>query len=57
MVDEVALARDALTLRRLPGGVYYWRVGLIQIEDGEATESWTDPEKLTITDPTRSRKR
>ncbi|MDP5280044.1 FecR domain-containing protein [Sphingomonas sp. DG1-23] len=57
MVDEVALARDALTLRRLPGGVYYWRVGLVQLEDGEAVESWTDPAKLTITDSSRSRRR
>jgi hypothetical protein len=57
MVDEVALTRDTLTLRRLPGGVYYWRVGLVQIEGGEVTEGWTDPEKLTITDPSRSRRR
>jgi len=57
VVDEVALARDALTLRRIPGGVYYWRVGLVQLEDGEATESWTDPAKLTITDSSRSRRR
>lgn len=57
MVDEVALERDALTLRRLPPGVYYWRVGLVQIEDGEVTESWTDPAKLTITDPSQSRRR
>jgi len=45
-----------LTLRRLPAGVYYWRVGLVQIEDGEVVESWTDPERLTITDPSRSRR-
>jgi hypothetical protein len=54
VVDEVALARDALTLRRLKAGVYYWQVGLAQLEDGEITESWTEPEKLTITDPSRS---
>jgi hypothetical protein len=54
VVDEVALARDALTLRRLKAGVYYWRVGLAQLEDGELTESWTEPEKLTVTDPSRS---
>jgi hypothetical protein len=54
VVDEVALARDALTLRRLKAGVYYWRVGLAQIEDGDVTESWTEPEKLTITAPSRS---
>jgi hypothetical protein len=53
VVDEVALERDALTLRRLKAGVYYWRVGLAQLEDGEITESWTEPEKLTITDPSR----
>jgi len=54
VVDEVALARDALTLRRLKAGVYYWRVGLAQLEGGDVTESWTEPEKLTITDPSRS---
>lgn len=53
VVDEVALERDALTLRRLKAGVYYWRVGLAQLEDGEITESWTEPAKLTITDPSR----
>jgi hypothetical protein len=57
LVDEVALERDALTLRRLPPGVYYWRVGLVQVEDGEVTESWTDPAKLTITDPSQPRRR
>ncbi|MBC9035193.1 FecR domain-containing protein [Sphingomonas sp. JC676] len=57
VVDEVALERDVLTLRQLPADVYYWRVGLVQVEDGEVTESWTDPEKLTITDPSRSRRR
>jgi len=54
VVDEVALGRDALTLRRLKAGVYYWRAGLAQFEDGEVTESWTEPEKLTITDPSQS---
>lgn len=54
VVDEVALTSDALTLRRLKAGVYYWRVGLAQLEDGDVTESWTEPEKLTITDPSRS---
>jgi hypothetical protein len=54
IVDEVALARDALTLRRLKAGVYYWRVGLAQFDNGDVIESWTQPEKLTITDPSRS---
>jgi len=54
LVDEVALASDALTLRRLKAGVYYWRVGLTQFEDGDVIESWAQPQKLTITDPSRS---
>jgi hypothetical protein len=45
------MTRDGLTLRALPAGIYFWRVGLLQVEDGEVTESWTDPEKLTITAP------
>lgn len=49
IVDEVAMTRDGLTLRALPADIYFWRVGLLQVEDGEVTESWTDPEKLTIT--------
>lgn len=54
VVDEVALTRDGITLRELPAGIYFWRVGLLQVEDGEVTESWTDPEKLTITAPSGS---
>jgi hypothetical protein len=54
IVDEVALTRDELTLRELPAGIYFWRVGLLQVENGEVTESWTDPEKLTITAPSGS---
>jgi hypothetical protein len=56
IVDEVALTRDELTLRELPAGVYFWRVGLLQVEDGEVAESWTDPEKLTITAHARARR-
>lgn len=50
-VDEVGLERDSLTLRNLPPDIYYWRVGLTQIENGETTQAWTDPEKLTISGP------
>jgi hypothetical protein len=57
IVDEVALVQDGLTLRELPAGVYFWRVGLTQIEDGETVNSWTDPEKLTITAPARRTRR
>ena len=57
VVDEVAMTRDGLTLRALPAGIYFWRVGLLQVEDGEVTETWTDPEKLTITAPAGSGRR
>lgn len=57
MVDEVALVRDGLTLRDLPAGLYFWRVGLLQVEEGEVTETWTNPEKLTITAPSGFRRR
>ncbi len=50
VVDRVGLEGDAVTLRNLAAGVYYWRVGLVQIEAGETTETWTDAEKLTIAD-------
>ena len=50
VVDRVGLEGDAVTLRNLAAGVYYWRVGLVQIEAGETIETWTDAEKLTIAD-------
>lgn len=55
VVDRVGLEQDNVTLRSLAPGIYYWRVGLLQIEAGEAVETWTDPEKLTIADPAARR--
>jgi hypothetical protein len=55
VIDEVGLEDDVLTLRNLPAGVYYWRVGVTQFENGEAVETWTPPEKLTISPPARNR--
>jgi hypothetical protein len=55
IIDEVGLEDDVLTLRNLPGGVYYWRVGVTQFENGEAVETWTPEEKLTISPPARGR--
>jgi hypothetical protein len=56
IVDRVGLEQDALTLHRLAPGVYHWRVGLLQIESDDTVETWTNPEKLTIAAPTRTRK-
>jgi hypothetical protein len=55
VIDEVGLEDDVLTLRDLPTGVYYWRVGVTQFENGEAVETWTPPEKLTISSPSKGR--
>ncbi len=51
IVDEVGLTRDEVMLRNLPPGTYYWRVGLSQTDESGEAESWTNPEKLTITAP------
>jgi hypothetical protein len=47
VVDEVGLEHEDLLVRRLPRGIYYWRVAVYQ----SGTENWTDFEKLTIGTP------
>lgn len=48
VVDEVGLSRSEATVRNLPRGVYFWRVGLAQTDAEGTVENWTAPEKLTI---------
>ena len=55
-IDEVGLTDEALTLRELPAGVYYWRIGLTQNADGEDVENWTEFEKLTVSSPASRRR-
>lgn len=57
VVDEVGLTGDQITLRGLPPGVYYWRVGLTQTDASGQIDSWTDPEKLTLAAPDKPRRR
>lgn len=57
IVDEVGLQREFLTLRDLPPDTYFWRVGVTQVGSEETIETWSDPEKLTISAPTGSRGR
>jgi hypothetical protein len=52
-VDEVGLARNEAVVRKLPPGVYYWRVGVTQVDAEGTIDNWTTPEKLTITRPGR----
>jgi len=49
VIDEVGLEREDLLVRRLPAGIYYWRVAVFQ----SGVENWTDFEKLTIGTPAR----
>jgi len=49
-VDEVGLSRNDATIRNLPSGAYFWRVGVTQTDSQGAIVNWTDFEKLTITD-------
>ena len=57
VVDEVGLTGDQITLRHLPPGIYYWRVGLTQTDATGQIDSWTDPEKLTLTAADKPRRR
>jgi hypothetical protein len=47
VADEVGLEHEDLLVRRLPAGIYYWRVAVYQA----GVENWTDFEKLTIGTP------
>lgn len=48
LVDQVGIEDERLTLRNLPPGVYYWRVGLARIDAGDTADIWTETKKLTI---------
>ena len=48
MVDEAGLRSDQITLSRLDGGTYFWRVASTVMADGEAVTQWTDFEKLLV---------
>lgn len=48
MVDEAGLRSDQITLSRLNGGTYFWRVASTVMADGEAVTQWTDFEKLLV---------
>jgi hypothetical protein len=51
MVDEASLQSDQISLSDLPPGVYYWRVGSVQYQDGEVSTNWTPFEKLSVGAP------
>lgn len=53
IVDETGLTSDSIAVTDLAPGTYVWRVGLVQIEGGEAIENWTAPEKLVVPVPER----
>lgn len=51
VVDEVGIEGTGVTVRDLPPGVYFWRVGLTQFDTEGEIGNWTRPEKLTIAPP------
>lgn len=57
IVDRVGLEESEINLRNLEPGTYSWRVGLLQIEAGEAVNSWTPLERLEIAAPSTRQKR
>lgn len=48
ILDQVALTREEITLRGLRPGIYYWRVGVTEIENGQAASAWSQTTKLTV---------
>lgn len=55
IVDEVGLTADEIMVHRLPPGIYYWRVAVIQSGSGDDIQNWAPPEKLTIAGHHRQR--
>ncbi len=50
MVDELGLTTDNIILSTLPNGTYFWRVGATRFAEGETVNTWTDFEKLTVSE-------
>ena len=50
LIDEPGLVEDALGLKGLAPGTYYWRVGVEQYAEGTETVNWMPAEKLIIAD-------
>ncbi len=48
MIDETGLEKTEMLLSGLTPGVYFWRVGVRQFGENGMSESWTPPEKFTI---------
>ncbi|WP_338445563.1 FecR domain-containing protein [Pelagerythrobacter marensis] len=51
VIDETGLTDTEVSVRKLPPGVYFWRVGVYRTDSGDTFVNWTDDEKLTITRP------
>ena len=51
IVDDVGLTENEATVRNLPPGVYFWRIALSQTDSEGTIVTWTEPEKLTISNP------
>lgn len=50
VVDEIGLVDSAILISELEPGVYHWRVGTLQVDDGEIIKVWGAPQKLTVSE-------
>jgi len=50
VIDETGLTGTQITISDLPDGDYFWRVGSTLFEDNEASVSWTDFEKISLSE-------
>jgi hypothetical protein len=48
LIDETGLEKPEMLLSGLTPGVYFWRVGVRQFGENGMSESWTPPEKFTL---------
>ncbi len=50
LVDEVGLETTAIVLKNLAPGSYFWRIGVRQFSTAGITQSWTQPEKIIVSE-------
>ena len=48
VVDEPGLTEPSFIITDLPPGVYFWRVKIVEIEDGQVHKQWTRFEELRV---------
>lgn len=47
-VDEAGLVDPSVVITNIAPGNYFWRVGIVQVDDGKVVENWTALERLIV---------